>query len=367
MTKRTTTPGPLRRRLALVATAVGTALLLASCGSDTELPQNTLDPEGPWARKIDDLWWLVFWIAVVIFVLVAVALAYSIWKFRERPGDEDRKIRQLHGNTRLEILWTIIPAVLLAVLAVPTVATVFALAEEPPDALQVSVVGHQWWWEYEYPEFGIVTANELHIPVETEVYLTMTSTDVIHSYWVPKLNGKMDAVPNRTSFLNLYADNVTPPDDPLLGQCAEFCGLSHANMLIKVYVHDEQGFADWVAAQQRAAPVPTEGPAAAGWETFNLVCTACHAATVDNAGTIETVGQQLAPNLTHFGSRQYFAGAWFLNTPDNVHDWLRDPTVMKPMAPQLNDLAAGRILGMPNFGLDEEEIAGLQALLELWQ
>ncbi len=351
------------RRLAVLTGFA--ALALAACGTE-EMPQNSLDPAGPIARDIDGLWWAVFWIAAVIFVLVQAALLFSIIRFRARKGDEGRRIRQLHGNTKLEVGWTIAPAVLLAVIAVPTVATLFEIREEPTgdDVLAVNVVGHQWWWEYEYPEFGFFTANELHIPADRPVYLTMTSDDVIHSFWLPRLNGKRDLVPGRTSHLTLIADEPTPDGEFLWGQCAEFCGLSHADMRLKVKVHDEEGFQAWAAAQAQPAVIPTEGLAAEGWEIFKVVCTACHPV----AGA-EEAQQRLAPDLTHYGSRDWFAGATYLNTEEHLRAWLRNPEDLKPMAPELNDLGADppRILGMPNFGLDEGEIDALIALLQSWQ
>ncbi len=351
------------RRLALLAASL--LIVLGACG-DEEIPQNSLDPAGPIARDIDGLWWLVFWIATAIFVLVQAALLVSVFRYRARKGDEGRRIRQLHGNTRLEVTWTVLPAVLLAVIAVPTVSTLFDIREEPvgDDVLHVNVVGHQWWWEYEYPEFGFFTANELHMPADRPVYLTMTSDDVIHSFWVPKLNGKRDAVPGRISHLTLIADEPTPEGEFIWGQCAEFCGLAHADMRIKVKVHDEEGFQAWAAGQAQDAIIPTEGLAAEGWETFKVVCTACHPV----AGA-EEAQQRLAPDLTHYASRSWFAGATFTNTVEHLSAWLRNPSDLKPMAPELNDLAGDppRILGMPNFGLDDRQIDALVALLESWE
>ncbi len=353
---------PSSRRLAVVAVLAG--VVLTACGED--LPQNSLDPQGPIARDIDGLWWLVFWIAAVIFVLVQAALLVSIFRFRARKGDEDRRIRQLHGNTKLEVAWTIAPAVLLAVIAVPTVATLFEIRDEPTgdDVLEIVVTGHQWWWEYEYPEFGFSTANEMHIPAGRPVSLTMTSADVIHSFWLPKLNGKRDLVPGRISNLTLFADEPTPEGEFMWGQCAEFCGLAHADMRLKVKVHDEEGFQAWAAAQAEPAVIPTAGLAAQGWEIFKLVCTACHPV----AGT-EEAQVRLAPDLTHYASREWFAGATFRNTTEHLAAWLRDPNELKPMTPELNDLAADppRVLGMPNFGLDGGEVDALVALLESWE
>ncbi len=359
--------GPRRRRrsirpsLRIFGLSLATLLLLAAGGGE-DLPQNSLDPEGPIARDIDGLWQLTFWIAVVIFVLVQAALLYSIFRFRDKG--EERRIRQLHGNTRLEVMWTIIPAVLLAFLAVPTVSTLFDIREAPEgdDVLEINVIGHQWWWEFHYPDQDFYTANELHIPEDRPVYLTMTSADVIHSFWVPKLNGKRDVVPGRFSNLTLIADDPTPEDTPIFGQCAEFCGLAHADMRVKVFVHDEAGFQEWAASQAEPAVIPTEGLAAEGWETFKLVCTACHpVAGADEANV------RLAPDLTHYASRSTFGGASFRNDTEHLRAWLRNPSDLKPMAPERNDIAAGRILGMPNFGLDSRQIDGLVALLQGWE
>jgi cytochrome c oxidase subunit 2 len=348
-----------RRRRSRFVPRIGLVLLLAACGGS----QSSLEPEGPFAEEISTLFAPIFWIAVVIFVLVEGAIIIAVIKFRQRPGDETKQVKQVHGNTRLEVVWTIIPAVLLAVIAVPTVATLFDLSEEPEgEFLNISVTGHQWWWELEYPDNGgFITANELHIPAGELVYLTMTSADVIHSYWVPPLNGKRDLVPGRITHLKLEADEPTPDGEPILGQCAEFCGLSHADMRIRVFVHTPEEFEEWTQRQNQLASVPTEGPAAQGWETFRLVCAACHAVDGTEAQA------QLAPNLTHFASRTTFGGATFANTLENLHTWLEDPPAMKPMDPEFNDIAAGRILGMPDLGLTNSEIANLIALLETWQ
>ena len=355
-----------RRRLVLIALLGAAVLVLAACsGPDTldidsldlgGLPQNSLDPAGPDSDKIDGLFRLVLWIAVGVFVVVEAALLYAIVVFRRRKG-HDPGVRQVHGNTRLEIMWTIIPSVVLAVIAVPTIATLFDIREAPAaeeNALQVEVIGHQWWWEFRYPEFGFSTANEMHIPAGRPVYLSMTSADVIHSFWVPRLNGKRDVVPGRVTNLTIEADEP----GVYLGQCAEFCGLAHADMRQRVFAHSEGDFESWAIAQAAPAAVPASGSAAAGWETFQVVCASCHAIDGTSAGA------QLAPNLTHFASRTTFAGATLSNTEGHLREWLRDPSSLKPMRPDRNDLAEGRILGMPNFGLSDGEIDDLIALLE---
>jgi len=373
---------------------------LAAAGCSTELPQNSLNPAGPEARKIDDLFWLVFWIATVIFVLVEGALIYATLRFR-RKRNEQREVQQVHGNIRLELIWTIIPVVILAAIAVPTVATIFDLrrAPEPGDnALIVNVIGHQWWWEFEYPDFvdetgrALYTANELHIPAGRDIQLTMTSADVIHSFWVPPLNGKRDVVPGRVSQLKLNADpeTVTIKYDDfgegwILGQCAEFCGLAHADMRMRVKIHAEDDFQAWTAQQLSPVAIPAEDTLAGeGWQTFQLVCTACHQATVLEDGQrvvygpgpdrFVAVGEDeeefhvaLAPDLTHFGGRTTFAGASYDNVAEHLAAWLRNPADLKPMDPDRNDIPAGRIFGMPNFNLDDDQIAGLLALLDSWK
>ena len=355
----------LSRRVVLAVLAAAPMLLLGACSGEDRLqldtapgvlPQNTLDPAGPVAREIDGLWWLVFSIAAVIFVLVQVALVYAVIRYRRRKG-EVREVKQTHGNARMEILWTILPAVILATLAVPTVSTLFELRAEPDpgdNALHIDVVGHQWWWEISYPDYGFTTANELHIPTDRPVYLTMTSADVIHSFWVPRLAGKRDLVPGRTSNLTLQADEA----GLYLGQCAEFCGLAHADMRLRVFAEEPGDFEAWAQGQAEPAVIPTEGPAAAGWETFQLLCTSCHA--VDGTGA----NARLAPNLTHFASRSTFGSATFSNTADHLADWLANPSDLKPMRPDLNALESGRLLGMPNLGLDADQIDNLIALLE---
>ena len=355
------------RRLLLLLVLAATLVVSACAGTDRlgleleplvtdDIPQNALNPAGPEARQIDDLWWLVFWIATAIFVVVETALIYIVVRFRRRKG-EDRPVKQVHGSTKLEIIWTIVPAVLLAAIAIPTVATLLDLRSEPEpseNALQIEVTGHQWWWEFSYPEYGFTTANELHIPAGRQVYLTMSSADVIHSFWVPQLAGKRDLVPGRETNLKIEADEP----GLYLGQCAEFCGLAHADMRFRVFASTDAEFETWALAQQQPASLPTEGAAAAGWETFSVVCASCH--TI--GGT--SAGAELAPDLTHFASRSTFGGASFANTEQHLREWLADPPALKPMRPELNDLEVGRVLGMPNLGLTEDQIDGLIALLE---
>ena len=179
-------------------------LFLSACIENA--PMDSLSPAGPYARTIDDLFWLTFWIAVGVFFIVQGALVFAVFYFRDMPGKPEPK--QIHGNNILELTWTIIPVLILAAIAVPTVRTVFDLAREPENALKVEVIGHQWWFEYKYPDYGITTANVLVIPEDTPVRLEMWSNDVLHNYWVPKLNGKRYLVPGQKTYLNLHADSA---------------------------------------------------------------------------------------------------------------------------------------------------------------
>ncbi len=377
--------GAARTRSRWIGLVALLTLILAGCSGSG--PQTALNPEGPIGRTIDDLWELVFVLATIVFVIVQAAIIYTIIRYRARKGDDSEPV-QVHGNTRLEILWTIIPVVILAGIGYPVVKGIFdvrAIAEGS-DVLQVQVTGHQWWWEFEYvgytDETGrtLVTANELVIPEDTEVNLTMTSADVIHSFWVPIIAGKRDVVPNRITNLTLIADDPTPPDQPHPGQCAEYCGLAHADMRFKVHVRSQADFDSWVDGQLTPAEVPTEVVAAAGYETLNSTCIACHNATVAGPDGSQDIGptptidvdgltftSSLAPNLTHFGERTTFGSGTFDNTAQHLAEWLDDPSSIKPMRPELNDIPNGRILGMPDFNLSSDEIANLIALLEGWE
>lgn len=356
--------GRSARRRAAVALPVA-ALLLAGCASNTRQtsvdegvnPQDYLDPVGRFAVQTDQLWDVVLWVAIAIFVLVYGLIVVAILRFRERPGD-DRLPKQIHGNPRLEAVWTVIPALILAGVAVPTVRTLFELAEEPEGALVIDVTGKQWWWEYEYEGFeGLVTANILHVPTEREIVLRVTSTDVIHSFWVPKLAGKQDAVPGRTNIIRLFADE---PGE-FLGQCAEYCGLSHANMRLRVIAEPRADFEEWARQQAQPIEIDTADPEVArGAELFaTRGCVGCHSIRgyqLDVRGETVTAEARIGPDLTYFDDRGWFAGAIFENTDENLAAWLRDPPGMKPMQP-------GSVAGMPNLGLTEDEVDALVAFL----
>ena len=337
------------KRLAAVLFVVGLALIGSACATDG--PQDYLNPEGPNAHKADDLWNLTFGIAVVVFFIVEGLIVFALVKFRHRPG---REAAQFHGNTRLEVVLTLVPALILAGIAVPTVKTIFDISRRPGgDALRVTVVAHQFWWEYRYPQLGITTANEMHIPTDRSIDLTLKGIDVIHSFWVPRLAGKQDIVPGHVTHMHLQADNPGRYE----GQCTEFCGLSHANMRLLVFSHEPDEFDEWVEHEQTEAEEPTEGLAAEGARLFvegtgegtfpgGGACGSCHAV----AGT--TAQGIVGPDLTHFASRETFAGATYDNTRANMSSWLQDPPAMKPG------------VDMPDLGLTSEQIDALLAYLE---
>jgi cytochrome c oxidase subunit 2 len=316
---------------------------------------STFDAQGPVARSQLNLFLIIFWTAVFVFVTVEGALVYSVIKFRHRPGQG--LPAQVHGSTRLEIAWTIAPTIILAVIAVPTVTTLFDLAKPPPGepVLEVRVIGHQWWFEFQYTDITyrgadgsarvLTTANELHIPVGTVVNLTLESADVIHSFWVPKLGGKTDLVPTNVTTMWLMADSPGPSEG-FAGQCAEFCGLSHALMRFKVFADPPEEFEQWVARQISPPVTPTEGMAAEGLRIFTTRgCNGCH--------TVEGVSQgTLGPNLSHLASRTTIAAGLMARSDANLAEWLDDPPGLKPGS------------FMPDLGLTVPQIDALVAYLQ---
>ena len=336
-------------------------VFLASCAKDA--PQDTFDVDGPIAQKIDNLQVPVFLVAGVVFVLVQALLIATVVRHRHRPGRPDPI--QVHGNTKLEIGWTVVPALLLVGVAFPTIFTIFDLSKEPKkNVLPVDVYGHLWWWEYQYPTLGISTANELHIPTNTDVRLSLHSIEpgipappgqefaqgVLHSFWVPKLAGKQDVVPGRVNKLNIRADR----EDEYFGQCVEYCNLSHANMRLRVISQEPAKFDEWVAQQRKPIEKPASGDAAAGMALFNGkgTCIGCH--TLQG---VEGASARVGPNLSHLMGRKTFAGAMFDISTENLRNWIRDPSAMKPMRPEQGT-------GMPKVPLSEAEINQLVAFLE---
>ncbi len=308
--------------------AVG--VLAGGCGWDT--PQTTLVPRSDFAREILGVYRILGWAIAGIALVVFTVLLCVIFGVRRRASQV--LPAQTRGHAGLEIAWTIAPALVLLVIAVPTIRVIFRTqGDPPPGALKVLVRARQWWWEFRYLELGIVTANELHVPAGRPVLLDLESIDVIHSFWIPQLGGKRDAIPGRLNRISFTAD--TPGVYP--GQCAEFCGTSHANMRKRVIVDTPEDFERWVAAQRAPAAEPSEGLAAEGKTMYmQSACVGCH--------TIAGVSQgKLGPDLTHFGSRDTFAGATFPTTTENLTAWLENPPALKPGAK------------MPPLGLTREQ------------
>ena len=240
------------RRMASAALLGALALGLAACGG--EYPNSTFNPNSEYNAAIDALWdKLLFW-GTLVFIGVEAALIYTIFKFRRRPGGGVPK--QVHGNTALEITWTAIPAVILIFIAIPTVRTIFKTqAKAAPDALQVEVIGHQWWWEFRYPQYGISTANELYLPNGRTVNFQLKTIDVLHSFWIPQMGGKRDLISNRTNYL-WFTPNKDLGSSAWNGFCAEFCGPSHANMRFRVFTVTPDEFGQWTAHQKQPAIFP---------------------------------------------------------------------------------------------------------------
>jgi cytochrome c oxidase subunit II len=306
------------------------------------------DTASPNAGEIASFTWLLHAIMTAVAIGVVAALLLFAWRYRARPGRE--RGRQVTGNTRLEVAWTAAPALALAAMFVLSLQV---LADVDPvvgaddatvqDALRVVVTGRQWWWEYAIPDLGVVTANELHLPAGRPVRLELQAVDVIHTWWVPALHGKLDMVPGRTNVLTF-----TPNRTGLFeGACAEFCGTQHAWMRLRVVVDDPAAFDAWASAQAAPAAQPASALARRGQQLFaQATCASCHA-IAGQSQPPATAG----PNLTHLASRATLAAGTIENTPENLAAWLRDPQQLKP----------GNL--MPTLRLSDDDVQALTAYL----
>lgn len=300
------------------------ALLLAACGRDD---LSALNPQGPVAQKQFDLMIISISIMVLVVVSVFAIAIYVLIRFRRRPGDKIPV--QVEGNHKLEVIWTVIPLVLLVILGVPTIQTVFALAKDYSDeegAIRVKVTSHQYWWEFEYPDHGVITAQELVIPANRKIVIEAKTADVLHSFWIPALAGKVDTNPGgavNKMYLEAGREGI------FLGKCAELCGPSHALMDFKVKAVDDASFNNWVGAMKQPAKLPDD-PALA--EVFSSQCLTCHAVG-DQGGTT-------MPNLTGVGDRSSIAGilintdnpeySYEGSTYENIRKWLLETDELKP-------------------------------------
>lgn len=414
----------LRLRQAAPVALVATLLLVLSACGLTEYPNTTFHHNTEFNSAIDALFSrLVFW-GTIVFVVVEAVLVYTIIRFRKRPGGPAAK--PVHGNAALEITWTVIPAVILVLIAIPTVKTIFETqAEAPAGALKVEVIGHQWWWEFRYPELGVVTANELYLPVGRTAAFELKTKDVLHSFWIPQMGGKRDLISNKSNYL-WFTPNADLGSSAWNGFCAEYCGSSHANMKFRVFTVQPAEFEAWARHQAQpavfsatpapapttpvtpaaqltgadsAAPAPaTEGyvfprarletefphvlartpipagitfddallasgdPVKGATEGFLLGgCIGCHA-----IGGVPGAVSEIGPNLTHVASRHTIAGGLYMNDAQTLARWIKNARHLKPGA-IMNTIGKGEydpILKMTNtMGLDDRQIADVVAYL----
>jgi cytochrome c oxidase subunit 2 len=313
-------------RIALVLFWACRSLWAVEPGSSTEQSTSIFSPASTPAKSIADLSVFVLVITGIIFVVVFALLAYSVVKFRGRAMDAGREPAQVYGSTQIELAWTIIPILIVIVLFLATARVIHAIqdAPEPAGAVEVTAIGHQYWWEFRYPKLGIVTANELHIPLSdpsqpAPTFLRLLSADTDHSFWVPELGGKTDLIPNHPNRMWIDPERT----GVFLGQCAQYCGTQHAKMLLRVSVDGPEDFAAWVRAQQSLA---VEDPGAiSGRRVFESnACMNCHAV----AGT--AADGRFGPDLTHLMSRATIAAGAAKNTHDNLRLWIQDPSAIKP-------------------------------------
>jgi len=320
----------------LVSKAAGIVVLLAGgllaaslCFGAPDNPSrlpSIFDPRSTPSKSIDHLSYFVLSITGLIFVVVFALLIYVVMKYRKRPGDEGREPAQVYGSTQIELAWTVIPILIVLVLFLATARVIHSIqdAPKPEGALEVVAIGHQFWWEFRYPQLGVVTANELHIPVSeaahaTPTFLTLLSADTDHSFWVPQLAGKTDLIPNRVNhmWMDPYETGI------FLGQCAQYCGTQHAKMLLRVYVDSPEEFATWVRRQNQ--PAVLDANVTAGRRVFETTaCINCHAIE----GTV--ADGRFGPDLTHLMSRQTIASGAAENTKANLRLWIQKPDAIKP-------------------------------------
>jgi cytochrome c oxidase subunit II len=316
-------------------------------GNPSEIT-NILKPLSQPAQEIKEGSLLVIAICTTIFVIVAGLLAYTIIRYRHRPGDDGSEPPQIYGSNQIELAWTVLPILIVFVLILVTSRTIADIQNRKPGrgAVQATVIGHQWWWEIRYPELGIMTANELHVPASTDsvsqpTFLKLESADVAHSFWVPQLAGKTDVIPNRQN--RMWIEPTQP--GTYLGNCAEYCGTQHARMLIRVIVHPPGDFEHWVAEQQK--PAFAETSAQAGRQVFFAnSCVNCHTIRGTSAHGV------FGPDLTHLMSRETLGSGAAPNTPEKLRAWIRDPQQLK----------VGCL--MPNMQMTENEVDQIVAYLQ---
>jgi cytochrome c oxidase subunit 2 len=300
-------------------------------------------PASPQATDLLWLWDLCMVVCGFILAVVTGSILYILIRYRRR---DDREPVQTHGNTRLEIVWTAVPVLLVSFLFVTSIMTARAIDRPVKRNPDIVVRGHQWWWEVEYPAAGLITANEIHVPIGRDMLIAVETADVIHDFWVPELGRKMDAIPGQRNFIWIRADRA----GTYQGACAEFCGAQHAWMRFRVIAQEPAAFDQWAKAQAQPAAAPSTPDALQGQARFKeLTCINCHNITGVNTQ------KPYAPDLTHVGSRKMLAAERLENNPENMRNWLFQPNIIKP-----NCL-------MPNLKLAPGDLTALTAYLESLQ
>ena len=325
---------------------LGSVMAAVALGQTVHPVGNIFNPQATPAESVYHLSLLVFAVCGAIFLVVGGLLAFTIVRFRRKAGDSSEPA-QVYGSNRIEVAWTVLPILIVLVLTMATARSIVAIQNKPApaDALHVTVIGHQWWWEIRYPDLAIVTANELHVPVSTAArpaltFLKLESADVAHSFWVPQLSGKTDLIPNHPN--GMWID--PHQEGTYLGNCAEYCGTQHANMLLRVIVESPAEFEKWATGQRRNALADDRLEAAQA--TFlSLSCVNCH--TVSGTPAAGTFG----PDLSHLMSRDTLGSGVIPNTPENLRAWVKDPQAIKP----------GNL--MPDMQLDPHELDAVVSYL----
>jgi cytochrome c oxidase subunit 2 len=304
----------------LVGILFAAGLCTASPPPDNSVP-SIFDPHSTPAESIRHLSYFVLAITGLIFLVVFILLTYAVVKFRDKTMGTEREPAQVYGSTQIELAWTIIPILIVVVLFLATARVIHAIqdAPKPATAVEVTAIGHQFWWEFRYPRLGVVTANELHIPVSTPTFLKLLSADTDHSFWIPQLAGKTDLIPNRVN--EMWID---PHEAGLfLGQCAQYCGTQHAKMLLRVSADSPEDFGAWIRAQKQ--PANQDEKEVAGRRVFETTaCINCH-----SVGGTNATGR-FGPDLTHLMSRRTIASGAAENTRENLRLWVQKPDEIKP-------------------------------------
>ena len=337
---------PGRKSTLPLALATGMLTCTVYAGAPDQVT-NIFKPLSTPAESVYQAALLTLAVCAVIFLIVGGLLTYTTIRFRRRAADDGLEPPQIYGSNQIELAWTVLPVLIVFVLILVTARTIADVQNQPapPDSLKVTVVGHQWWWEIRYPELGIVTANEVHVPVSYAAkrkltFLRLESADVAHSFWVPQLAGKTDLIPNRVNMMWIEPKQA----GTYLGNCAEYCGTQHARMLLRVIAHEPDDFARWAAAQQQNGV--EDAQVKAGRQVFfSTSCVNCHAVS----GT--AAKGRFGPDLTHLMSRDTLGSGAAPNTPEKLRAWVRDPQTIKDGAL------------MPNMQLSDKELDQLVAYL----